>query len=107
MATLPRSHSVQPFVASTQLPGWRPRRIQRRDFYRQAHGNAPRQCVDVVLAATVASYLMPRLERTLDLPAGALPWHVCKAPLDTIVAEAGISALIANRRADSEIRPVQ
>ena len=44
----------------------------------------------------VASYLLPRLERTLDLPAGSLPWHICKAPLDAIVAEAGISALIAS-----------
>jgi acetate kinase len=44
----------------------------------------------------VASYLLPRLERTLDLPAGSLPWHICRAPLDAIVAEAGISALIAS-----------
>jgi acetate kinase len=44
----------------------------------------------------VASYLVPRLERTLDLPAGSLPWHICRAPLDAIVAEAGISALIAS-----------
>jgi acetate kinase len=47
----------------------------------------------------VASYLLPRLERTLDLPAGSLPWHICAAPLDTIVAEAGISALIASGKA--------
>jgi acetate kinase len=43
----------------------------------------------------VAAYLMPRLERTLDLSAGSLPWHICSAPLDAIVAEAGISALLA------------
>ena len=49
-------------------------------------------------ADKVASYLMPRLERTLDLPPDTLPWHVCHAPLDTIVAEAGISALIADGR---------
>ena len=47
----------------------------------------------------VASYLLPRLERTLDLPAGSLPWHICRAPLESIVAEAGISALIASGRA--------
>jgi len=44
----------------------------------------------------VASYLLPRLERTLDLPAGSLPWHICATPLDTIVAEAGVSALLAS-----------
>jgi acetate kinase len=44
----------------------------------------------------VASYLMPRIERTLDLPAGSLPWHICSTSLDAIVAEAGISALLAS-----------
>ncbi len=43
----------------------------------------------------VAGYLLPRLERTLDLPAGALPWHICQASLESIVAEAGMSALLA------------
>jgi acetate kinase len=47
-------------------------------------------------ADTVASYLLPRIERTLDLPLGSLPWHICPTPLDAIVAEAGISALIAS-----------
>jgi acetate kinase len=42
----------------------------------------------------VASYLMPRLERVLNLPAGSLPWHTCRTPLDLIVAEAGIAALV-------------
>ena len=46
----------------------------------------------------VASYLIPRLERTLDAPSGSLPWHICTTPLDTIVAEAGISALLASGR---------
>ena len=50
-------------------------------------------------ADKVASYLLPRLERTLDLAAGSLPWHICPTPLDTIVAEAGISALIASGQA--------
>ncbi len=47
----------------------------------------------------VASYLVPRLERALDLAAGSLPWHICATPLDAIVAEAGISALIASGKA--------
>jgi len=46
----------------------------------------------------VASYLLPRLERTLDVPAGSLPWHICPTPLDAIVAEAGISALLSSRK---------
>jgi acetate kinase len=44
----------------------------------------------------VAHYLIPRLERTLDLPSGSLPWHICRTPLDAIVAEAGIAALLAS-----------
>jgi acetate kinase len=47
-------------------------------------------------ADKVASYLVPRLERTLALPAHSLPWQICRAPLETLVAEAGISALIAS-----------
>ena len=46
----------------------------------------------------VAEHLLPRLERTLDRPAGSLPWHICRMPLDSIVAEAGISALLAGQR---------
>jgi len=46
--------------------------------------------------AKVASYLIPRIERTLDLPAGSLPWHICSTSLAAIVAEAGISALLAS-----------
>jgi acetate kinase len=45
----------------------------------------------------VAEYLLPRLERILDRPAGSLPWHVCRMPLASIVAEAGISALLAGQ----------
>ncbi|MBN2576282.1 MAG: acetate/propionate family kinase [Deltaproteobacteria bacterium] len=44
----------------------------------------------------VAAHLIPRIERVLDVPAGSLPWHVCATPLETIVAEAGVSALIAD-----------
>ncbi len=46
----------------------------------------------------VAAHLVPQLERTLDLPAGSLPWRACTTPLETIVAEAGVSALLANQR---------
>lgn len=45
----------------------------------------------------VARYLVPRLERMLGLADGALPWHICKTPLDVLVAEAGIGALVARR----------
>jgi acetate kinase len=45
----------------------------------------------------VASYLMPRLERALSLPAGSLPWHTCRTPLDIIVAQAGIAALVTKK----------
>ena len=48
-------------------------------------------------AEKVAAYLLPRLERTLELPAGSLPWHVCEAALEMLVAEAGVSALLAQR----------
>jgi hypothetical protein len=34
-----------------------------------------------------------------DLPAASLPWHVCPTPLDTMVAEADISALIESGQA--------
>ena len=46
----------------------------------------------------VAAYLLPRLEQMLDRPAGSLPWHICRMPLTSIVAEAGISALLAGQR---------
>jgi hypothetical protein len=46
----------------------------------------------------VAAYLLPRLEQILDRPAGSLPWHICRMPLASIVAEAGISALLAGQR---------
>jgi acetate kinase len=45
----------------------------------------------------VASYLLPRLERTLNLPAGSLPWHTCRTPLDLIVAQAGMAALLTKK----------
>jgi acetate kinase len=45
----------------------------------------------------VAAHLLPRIERTLDLPTGSIPWQVCTTPLETIVAEAGMSALLAAR----------
>jgi len=44
--------------------------------------------------SVVADYLVPRLERALDRPPGSLPWQVCQATLDSIVAEAGVSALL-------------
>jgi hypothetical protein len=43
----------------------------------------------------VAACLMPKLERTLDLAPGSLPWRICTMPLETIVAEAGLTALLA------------
>jgi acetate kinase len=46
--------------------------------------------------SVVANYLVPRLERTLSLPAGSLPWHICRTPLDIIVAEAGVAALVTS-----------
>jgi len=46
----------------------------------------------------VAAHLLPRIERTLDLPAGSLPWRVCRTSLETVLAEAGVSALLANGR---------
>jgi acetate kinase len=49
-------------------------------------------------AASVAEHLMPHLERTLDRAPGSLPWVTCMTPLDAIVAEAGFSALLANKR---------
>lgn len=49
-------------------------------------------------AGVVASYLMPRLEHTLDRRPGSLPWHSCDLPLESIVAEAGATALLASRR---------
>jgi acetate kinase len=45
----------------------------------------------------VASYLIPRIERTLDRRPGTLPWQVCRTSLASIVAEAGASALL-NRK---------
>ena len=47
----------------------------------------------------VAARLLPRIERTLALPPGSLPWRVCATPLETIVAEAGVSALLMKTRA--------
>jgi acetate kinase len=49
-------------------------------------------------ADVVASYLMPRLERTLDRRPGSLPWQICDLPLESIVAEAGATALLAGRK---------
>jgi acetate kinase len=43
----------------------------------------------------VAADLMPKLERTLDLAPGSLPWHICSTPIENIVAEAGLGALVA------------
>jgi acetate kinase len=50
-----------------------------------------------VHADCVASYLMPRLERTLDRPPGSLPWQICQIPLESIVAEAGATTLLNQR----------
>jgi acetate kinase len=44
--------------------------------------------------SAVADYLVPRLERTLDRSPGSLPWQVCSTTLETIVAKAGVSALL-------------
>lgn len=52
----------------------------------------------VAHAAVVANALVPKLERTLDLAPGSLPWRVCGRPLETIVAEAGATALLNHRR---------
>jgi acetate kinase len=52
-------------------------------------------------AESVATRLMPHLERTLDKPRGSLPWVTCETPLDAIVAEAGLSALLTSGRARS------
>jgi acetate kinase len=46
----------------------------------------------------VAAHLVPQIERTLDLPSGSLPWRICATSLETIVAAAGVSALLATRR---------
>jgi acetate kinase len=46
----------------------------------------------------VAEYLLPRIERTLDLSPGSLLWQICPTPLESIVAEAGLSALLARLR---------
>jgi len=51
-------------------------------------------------ANSVASYLMPRLERTLDRRPGSLPWQICQTPLESIVAEAGATALLGKREAE-------
>jgi acetate kinase len=48
-------------------------------------------------AKPVAEYLLPRLENTLDLPPHTLPWTVCPASLESIVAEAGATALLGHR----------
>jgi len=48
-------------------------------------------------ADEVAACLIPKLERTLDLAPGALPWRVCLSPLEAIVAETGLGALVARR----------
>jgi acetate kinase len=47
-------------------------------------------------AKIVAAKLLPRLEQTLDLAPGSLPWSTCSLPIETIVAEAGFSARIAD-----------
>ncbi len=48
-------------------------------------------------AQPVASYLLPRLERALALAPGTLPWLACHTPLESIVAEAGATALLGRR----------
>jgi acetate kinase len=45
----------------------------------------------------VAARLLPQIERTLGLAAGSLPWRICPTPLENILAEAGVSALLANQ----------
>jgi hypothetical protein len=45
----------------------------------------------------VAAHLLPRIERALALPPGSLPWRICRRPPEDIVAEAGMSALLASR----------
>jgi acetate kinase len=46
---------------------------------------------------TVAAHLLPQIERTLDRAPGSLPWRICTAPLASIVAEAGVGALLARK----------
>jgi acetate kinase len=53
-------------------------------------------------AEVVAAHLLPRLERTLDLSPGTLPWEICPTPLASIVAEAGLSALLAGSQSRRE-----
>jgi acetate kinase len=43
------------------------------------------------------AHLLPQIERTLDMPRGSLPWRTCSTPLETIVAEAGLTALLTQR----------
>lgn len=45
----------------------------------------------------VAAHLLPQLERTLNRAPGSLPWRICTAPLASIVAEAGLNALLARK----------
>jgi hypothetical protein len=45
----------------------------------------------------IAAHLLPKIERTLDVPPGSIPWQVCTTPLETIVAEAGMNALLGAR----------
>jgi acetate kinase len=46
----------------------------------------------------VAAQLVPHLEHALDLRAGSLPWRICRTPIETIAAEAGMTALLAARQ---------
>jgi len=81
-------------------------RVREHLFYRMllaaGSGLAALEDIDGVVfsgpyaeyAAPVASYLMPRLERTLDRRPGSLPWQSCHLPLESIVAEAGATALL-------------
>lgn len=46
----------------------------------------------------VAAHLVPHLERALDLAPGSLPWRICHTRLETIAAEAGLTALLAARQ---------
>jgi acetate kinase len=46
-------------------------------------------------APVVARYLLPRLERAMNLAPGALPWRLLCDPIEILVAEAGMSAVIA------------
>jgi acetate kinase len=54
----------------------------------------------------VARYLLPRIERALDLPPDSIPWETCSTSLDVIVAEAGMSALLSTKGPYAPTAPV-